>query len=717
MSVINQIVPGSVRNFGIGDGSIPDYTPSQVTTALHLPVISAVFPKGPLAEAIGTHWIRISDVNQIFGDIMDPDGPLYSPTSLLLQQLAAGGQSVVGIRRLSVNNEQARVALSAFLQKKEVPDYERDLNGRFKRDADGNRIATGTVFQGIDIVIKQDPTAVDKGVGELEARTIAGAGDEPETFVLPLIDYVAGVGEEYNKSGLNIGVRNSTLNYRSVAEFVKATGVYPIELKMFTETTAGVRIPTKTVTSSDSTVFTLFEAVFNKVRYSVKRGVGDFTNTNRNRKVVARPAPFNSVHTYQENIETLCQMLYATESKVNDTLLEVNARPYRQMNPFSLVNHNGSPYYAITSSENFQWDLSGSIKATGGINPLFTKEGKLPDYVTNPEVSDPFGLLQGVEFPVTQAQSWQVINNLMAADMVVYRDSLDIKNYTKNRQSVFWDVGYGQEVKEAAEQLLNSRKDVMVFPCATVWTPGRQNTLPEIYSRLNQLSTSVKMNPESELHGTPACRASINTIYAQLVDEETADRFSGNLDLAYAFALFAGNAEGVIRPAMSPDSGENRVLRTMHSPLVEFEENTVGGDNFDKGGITLRTKDVDQLFRPALPTVYSNPDSVLKDVVTVFLCVCIEKILQDVWNNLSGDTTKTASQYVAEMKDTGERLCRDRLGSLVRQIIVNPTYNETTPGGRATMKVTGHAWFNKGKYMMDLDLMAYNEQDLDSTNA
>lgn len=717
MSVINQIVPGSVRNFGIGDASIPNYTPSQVTTALHLPVISAVFPKGPLAEVIGTHWIRTSDIGQIFGDIMDPDSPLYSPTSLLIQQLAAGGQSVVGIRRLSVNNEQARVALSAFVKKVTVEDYERDLNGRFKRNADGDRIPTGTTYQGLDVVIKHDPEAAKKGVGELEVRTIAGGQGEGETFVFPLTDYVAGVGDEYNKSGLQLGVRNTTLNYRSVTEFIKETGVYPLELKMFTETTAGVRIPTKTVTNTDSTLFTLFDAVYKKVRYSVKRGVGDFTNTNRNRKVVARPAPFNSVHVYQENIETLCQMLYASESKVNESLLEVTNRPYRQMNPFTLVDHTGAPYYTLTSSENFQWDLTGSVKATGGISPLLTKEGKLPAYVKTPEVNDPFGLLEGVEFPVTQAQSWQVINALMAADMIVYRDSLDIKNYTKNRQSVFWDVGYTQEVKDAAEQLLNSRKDVMVFPCATVWEPGRQNTLPEIYSRLNQLSTAVKMYPESELHGTPTCRASINTIYAQLVDEETADRFSGNLDLAYSFALFAGNAEGVIRPAMSPDSGENRTLRTMHSPLVEFEDNTIGGDNFDKGGITLRTKDVDQLFRPALPTVYSNPDSVLKDVITVFLCVCIEKIAQDEWNNLSGDTTKSAAEYVALFKDGAERKCRDRLGALVRQITFNPTYNETTPGGRAVMKTTGHAYFNKGKYMMDLDLFAYNEQDLDGTNA
>lgn len=716
MTVLNQIVPGKVDNQGIRDMSIPDYTPSQVTTALHCPVISGVFPKGPLAADSGTHWIRIGDITRIFGDILQPDAPYYNPTSLLIQQLAAGGQSVVGVRRLSVNNEVARVALSAFLQQTEVKDYERDLNGRFKRDADGNRIETGETFQGISIVIKHDPEAAKGAPGSLQRRTIAAAGDQPETHVFPLMEYLAGVGDEYNKSGLQLGVRSDAMNYRSVSEFVKATGVYPLELKMFTETTAGVRIPTKTVNGTDSTVFTLFDAVYNSTRYNVKRGVGDFTNTNRNRKVVARPAPFNNVHVYQQNIEALAQMLYAVESKYNDSLLEGNTFPYRQMNPFTLVNHTGVPYYAIVAGDHTSWDMTATVKAVGGVNPFYTKDGELPDYAPKIEIEDPFNLLADTKFPISAKQAWVIVNKLMAADIIGYMDSLDIKNYTKNRQSLFWDVGYEQEVKDAAEQLLNSRKDIVVVMCATVWDPERQNTLAEIYSRLNQISTSVKMYPESERHGTPTCRASVNTVYAQLVDEETADRFSGNLDLAYAVALFAGNAEGVIRPALSPDSGQNRTLRTMHSPMVEFEDDTVAGDNFAKGGITLRTKDVDQEFRPALPTVYNNPDSVLKDWVTVFLCVCIEKIAQDEWNELSGDTTKSAAEYVALFKDGAERKCRDRLGGLVRQVTFNPTYNEATPGGRAIMKTTGHAYFNKGKYMMDLDLYAYNEQDLD-TNA
>lgn len=721
MTVLNQIVPGKVVNNGIRDESIPDYTPAQPTRPLHLPVISLVTPKGGLADDVGTVWIPVSDIPNMFGNLTNPNSPFYNPTTLLIEQLRRGNQHSVGIRRLSANKKVARTSLSAFVQRVTVQDYERDPSGRFKRNENGQRIPTGETFDGLSIVIKPDPEAANKNVGELSRRTIAAIpaqGDQeavPETQVFPLFEAIAGVGDEYNKSGMNIGVRNDVMNYRSITDFMKATGVYPFELKMFTENDNGLRSYIRTVQSTEASTFTLFKAERNAVQYSVKHGFGNFTGTNQNRKTVARQAPYNNVHVYDDSINALFQTLYVVEREVNDTLLELNDYPFKQMNPFTLVNHTGVPYYALIQGDFTVWDMSGSLRATGGISPFLTEEGKLPSYVTVEEQDDPFGLLANVKTPVTPQQGWEINNELLAIDLNTYIDSVEVKNYTKNRQSFFWDVGYHQKVKDIAERLLGGRKDIIVMPDAVVWKQGEANLVSEVYSRFSQLSNSVKLYPESDKHGTPTCRASINTIQAKLTDERTSDYFSGNLDLAYAFALFAGNQEGVIRPAFSPDSENNRTLRTMHSPLVEFEEDFVAGENFNGGGITLRTKDVDTLFRPALVTVYTNPDSVLKDLVTTFLCVCIEKIAQDEWNELCGDTSKSAEQYVALFKDNAERKCRDRLGGLARQITFVPTYNETTPGGRAVLNVTGHAYFNKGKYMMNLDLYAYNETDLETS--
>lgn len=744
MTIFNQIVPGKVNNRGINDKSIPEYTVAYPVYPLHCPVISLVTPKGELASEKGTQWINVTDFPRIFGDVLDHKKPFYNPSALLVSQLARGAQSVIGVRRLSANNELARVAISAFVQKVTVTDYERDFGGQFKRDADGEKIPTGKTYEGINVVLRPDPMAKTVGYGKLPHRTIPGnaaSGDLPgtdygqlnidtpeggmmrmaiagdlvadrDTEVYPLFEFAAGVGDAYNASGLNMGVNNDALNWRAIAAFVKATGVFPFDLKMFIDQTTGGRTYAKTIERRETAQFTLFDTELNDTQYSVKRSVGMFTNTNANRKSIATPAPFKDAFVYGSEIDALCQLMYVVEQPVNGTLVEVGERFYQQMNPLTCTNHNGSPYFAISTDDTTMWDLSGAVKAEGGISPFYTKEDKLMDGITPETVVDPFNLLAGVKMPISANQAWETVNKLMVADLTAYVEGSEVKNYTRNRQSVFWDVGYTKEVKDVAAQLLSTRKDVFVFSDATVWTPGKANDMGSIYSRFAALTAALRMHPESEQWGTPTVRASINLIEAKLTNEKTAGFFSGNLDLALIFAEFAGNANGNIIAANSPDHGDNRILRSMHTPNIEFEEDIVGNDNFENGGITLRPYDVEQLFRPALVTVYRNVDSVLKDAVTAFLCICIEKICQDEWNTVCGDTSISASAYAANVKDGAERKCRDRLGGLVRNIVVDTSYDEGQPGGRAIMNCVAHAWFNKGKYMMNLDLFAYNEQDL-----
>jgi hypothetical protein len=709
-----------VDNRGINDVSIPDYTPAQTTRPLHAPVIHGVFPKGQLADVNGIVWVNTSQVGAVFGDITDPSSAFYSPTSILIQRLVAGGQASIGIRRLSANNVVARTALSAFVKKVTVQDYQRDITGKFVRDAQGDLVPNeGVTFQGLEIEIKVDPEAKTKGVGELIRRKIAGTppdGQDPGTpdiEVFPLFDGIGGVGDEYNKGGMNFGVDNRAFQFGEIADFVKATGVYPFNLRQFTDTDKGKRNYAKTPRGRETVEATLFDALYQSTRYNLKRAFGEFTGTNVNRKVVPIPAPYSGVHVYQESITALCQSLYAIESQHNDNLVEVSVMPYRQMNPFTCVDHNGAPYYAITTPDTVNWDLSAAIKITGGISPFFDNEGKLPDYVTKSEVDDPFNVLTNVKFPVTRDEAWQVQNNLIASDLEVYVDSIETANYTRNRQSFFWDIGYSQDVKDQAVRLLGSRKDILVIPCATIWRPGKTNNVEQLYSRSAQLNNQVRMFPESEFWGTPSTRSSINLIEAYAIDEPLGEVYSANIDLAYAYALFAGNAQGIIVPSASPSHADNRILRTMHSPNIEFEGDVQSAENFNRGCITLRPYDSgERLYRPALVTVYPNVDSVLKDQVTAFLCVCIEKICQDEWNRVCGDTNLSAANYVSVFKDSAERQCRDRLGSLARNIRVEPSYSEGSVGSKAILNTRVHAYFNKGKYQMTLDLFAHNEEEL-----
>ncbi|UYE93402.1 tail sheath [Shewanella phage FishSpeaker] len=724
-----QIVPGHVQNFGIRDMSIPTYNPEMATFALHAPVIHLITPKGRLAKDHGTQWIRTADFVGLFGDISKPNTPYYGPASKLIEALAAAGQSSIGIRSLSANKEVARIQLVAVVtMDPDVPIYKRDFSGQYLRDPDGDKVQDGVkTVQGARVSIVPELVEMGSRPGQLEFEQTIGdgglnddglpmEGGGPTIYKFPLVEFIGGVGDYYNACGMNLGVKQGSLNRKATAAFVEATGIYPFSFRMFEDLASGFRNYVKTVAGAESSDLTLFETTYNNVRYSPVDAVGAYTNGNINRQVAIRSCPINDVVVYKEHIESLCQLLWGLENQVIDKrLLSFEHYPWRQMNPFTCQDHTGAPYHSIIEEEPGLWDTTHAVNCNGGVSRFFTNEGLPLEGAEPPAVNDTFLFMGDVENPFTYREGWITSNKLIEADLKVYVDSLEMEDYIRNRQSVFWDIGYTEEVKEVAMQLLGKRKDIIVVPDGTVWDPsGKMNPVAEVYGRIQSLVSSVRMYPESEEWGTAACRSSINAIEAKIINEATHSYFSGNIDLAYAFALFAGAANGTVTPSASPDHGINRVLRLMHAPNIEFEGSTVAADNFNNGAVTLRPYDVTgAFFRPSLVTVYqTSADSVLKDLVTNFLCVCMEKIAQDQWNLVVGDTSISAENYAAETKDRIERKCRDALGGIPKQINAECWYNEAQPGGRAVMNARIHAWFNKGKYMMNLDLFAYNEEDL-----
>lgn len=719
MSVFNKIVPGGTDNGGIVDVSIPDYLYSIPAAPLHLPVIHLVTPKGKLAEDVGTQWIPTKDFAKIFGNVFDTTTPFYNPSAALISALAQGTQGTIGVRRLSMNKEVARTALSMFMTKKTQLDYERDAAGRFKYDTNGDLIVKpGKTYEGLEIVLKQDPEAATSAPGQLKVRTITD-GEGNETVVYPMWESLAGVGDEYNKSGMVMGVRDDVMNWRAISEFVRNTGLFPFDLRQFTENTDGEKVFAKTAgTQRDSARFTLFETTVNNVKYSIKNGFGAFTGTNVNRPVLPVPAPFNDVIVYEDNIDTVAQLMYAVEKDANSTLVEVGEsyEYYKQMNPLTCVNHTGAPYYAISLGDYVKWDMTGSVKAIGGISPFLDDKGEVPDFVTKPVINDPLGLLAGLKRPLSMLQGWEINNRLMVTDLTGYVNGPDMRDTTRNRQSLFWDVGYTQPVKDIVIQMLGRRKDVIVIPDGTIWQCGPANAVEDVYARAATIVSQLRMTPESEKWGTPACRAAVNLPEIKLTDEKTGFYFSQNIDLAYAFALFAGNNNGLITVAYSPDHADNRKLRIGHSPTIVFEDDDVAAENFAQGIISLKPYDwVDQTYRAGLPTVTVNPDSVLKDLMTPFLCVCMEKISADQWRLVTGDTTIDKESYESIMKDNIEEECRRAVGGMVGSIVANTSYEEGVPGSRAKLRVAIHGWFNKAKYMMEFDLYAHNQQDLAET--
>ncbi len=702
-----RVIPGHVINNGITDKSNPIIPLTLSTYPCHFPVLSVITPKGPM----GQQTIYPGDFTAIYGNIFDPTTPYYNPIGQLILAMTRGGQASIGVRRLSANDVKARLIVGLKVTEGKINEYERTTNGKYKLTADGKRIIKSQ-RDGIKIapvILKAD---VDTKIGETQVKS-----EGADTHTYPLFELVSGIGDFYNNMIAAFGLSYDS-DWGAVSDFVNEYGIFPYDFSMGSLTKSGIKSVTHDVNGVDINSFTLFDMMDSTtLKYGIKEVIGMYTGDNVNRPHQSKPAPFMDAYVYKENIDEIAQALFAIESAEPKSKLIKNKFgevSYRQMNLLGGVYPDNIPYYAIELDTTVtEYSLQYWHQSSGGISPFYLEDGTLPVNATAPAPGR-LKILTTMSSQLNRATGWDINQQLILADLTEYKDSLMMVNYIRNRQSVMYDLGYNDEIKELLIEMLGVRKDHKLYLHAGYH--GQTLSLAQRYSLAQSLSAKCQLTPESSKSGTPACRAMVNLWDGKIINESTGDRFTLLIDLAYAYAKFGGNSEGKLFAANSPDHGDNRVLQIMYDPTVDFESLDAASNNFTEGCLTIRPYDKDMYYRPALPTVYSLPNSVLKDDVTTSTCIAIEKILQDQWSIVSGDTTISKLSYQAIVKDNAERAIRDNYGSVIAQVRVETFFDETRADARSTMRAVAHVWFNKGYYMLDMDLYAYNEQDLETTS-
>lgn len=716
---ITKIVPGQVHNNGITDGSIPITVPQLATYPCNFPVLAMVTPKGPL----GQKYINTGDYANIYGNVQDTETPYYNVISALIHSLALGGQASLGMRRLTANKQVSRSAIGVKVIKQDIQQYKRDNTHHFVLDESGRRqpITDGDVtYAGYTfehVILKSDHLGWSDGVGAL--KNVNGEEDGKQYTIYPLYELPSGIGDHYNQMGHFAGIPNNA-DWNGISEFVNRYGVYPYTMKLYELTKSGLPVLAKTLVNTEETSFTLFNMKDAQgVRYGLNTAIGNYTGASSNRPIVPRPAPFTEAHVYQNNLELLTKLVLETEMEVKPELLVYldGVEPHKQINILTGVNHEGVPYYTLEiAGETRLFNLNSQLNSFGGISPFLNDEGKFikvdgysEDYWTETydfsENPDP-----AKKTTLTRRDAWKITQELLLADLMSYRNSLEMKDWTRNRQSIIFDVGYNTAVKDELIQLLNVRKDQVAIFSDSEWLENY--SIEQRYSTRQYLTNRLRLTPESTQSGTPASRAMIVMWSLKKIDEESGEDMPHVLDLATKFAQFGGNAEGRLLRQFCPDHGDNRIVSTMYGATVEIEDDELGASNFELGAVTLRPYNQTQLYRPALPSIYPHNDSVLKDFVTNFTAINAEKIIADSWTLVSGDTTISAEDYASIVKDSSEERIRDNLGAMIADARVEPSYNEGAPNGRSILNATGYLAFNKGKYMMNMSLVALNEQDL-----
>lgn len=729
MSNFTKVIPGRVKNHGIvSREELPSIIPT-LTSPAHFPDFAMVTPRGP-TKRINT---RLGNFTAIYGDTTDPFGAYYNPVALAVQKLGAAGQASFSFKRLTANEERARVIMGIVLyENQEVPNYIREPNGDYQYDAAGKPKVNETTptIQGSFVVPAIQKTNSETAIGaakvvefESEDEGLVPAGTKGKFY--PLFELLSGIGDEYNSMYFSLG-HSPVTDWAEISLFVRTYGSYPYTFNQGERLDNGIRVPKDTVYGTPGTTFTLYDTVgANNVLYGVQNALNVYTGRNVNRPVQPEPSPFEDAYVYTNNLNVVCTKLYGVEypSGVGAPVVQTKRLPaHAVMNPLTLVDHNGKFYKNIVFGGLLD-SIDGNIKGTrvgqntyhyasGGIYPFADKTGAYPGKPTTWDDEHDGVWVPNVNSPamVSHKQYWEMNQALLLGYLTSYAESLDFQDVIRNRTSFFWDMGFNEQIKDAIIHFLSKRKDFIAVLCATEYLKNK--TQEQIYSAVNMLNTKITMIPESEQFQSQACRSAINLWDCRVINEPTFGRFSLNIDTMYAFAYAGGGEDGKVFAERMPDHQGNRTLRIVHDPMVQFEAEDPAANNLIQGGITVTPLNIEQFCRPALPSVYPDLNSVLKDLTNPWKAVCVEKILADNWIQISGDPQVPREGYISFMKDRSEARIRDNLGAVLGNWEVVPSFKEDSPNAKSVMYCTTKLWFGKGYYMMDSVLEAYNQDSL-----
>lgn len=225
--------------------------------------------------------------------------------------------------------------------------------------------------------------------------------------------------------------------------------------------------------------------------------------------------------------------------------------------------------------------------------------------------------------------------------------------------SAVWDSGFSLETKKKFYLPMSRRKDVITHVCTHIvadydnfatlagWDYQPQNTEAIEQSIAVQLQTIGQLYPESEVYGTPACRAVVFGQSGKLSNSPWKETSSLIVDFAAKIAAYMGAGDGRWKADKSPDAGANNQVSMFNTNTVNLKFKRLDDKNksWDAGLIYAQNYDRASLFYPAFQTIYPDDTSVLNSYFTAAACARIEREVQNVWRDLSGKEL-TPAQFI-----------------------------------------------------------------------
>ena len=649
---------------------------------------------------------------------------------------------------------------NAFIATATLPSYQRvATTGQWSLSTGGakQQNATNTVPGIIRIWHLNQITSTNNTLGGAAASTSSvyvtttnglvtvsrtGTGTAIPTIILPIFDWeVASVGAYGNRTGLRLYAPNALSSAPPDIAEMGRTAQYLYRFQMVERPTGQITpMVTTTLTGATSLDLAIQPNVLDPLYNNYISANMEFAQAYQDDEPITGPdiiGPISQFYTYDTNVTTVLNMLFAIERNALETSgyfsSSVNPSPTIAWNPLdpntswvpidydnaanvglmnilSSSDFNGVPYEGIagaivsgdTDNVTFDSNVIGTMYAVGG------SDGELDTGSFDTAVYNLFTNYNNYVDPITGVL-------------------IPLMDDAKYQQSVVYDSGYSVQTKGALLNAIGFRKDIAVIlgtHATGSWSTGVGSTWSASTIQLTEsleeaaltlLSTKAALFPESELYGTPVCRAAIIGHSGYLINSQYVSLLPLTIEIADKMSKYMGAGTGIWNAAYAPDVYPGNRVNLFKKVNLTWKTSQAYATDWGSGLVWVQNYDPNSLFIPALKTVYQNDTSVLNSIITMFGCVELEKVAQRTWRDLTGDTSLNDGQFIKK----SNQLITDRVANRFnnRFVIVPNTFktqDDVTRGYSWSTIITIYA--NNMRTVGSFTIAANRMSDLATTN-
>lgn len=575
----------------------------------------------------------------------------------LINILSGNANQVMLQRVVPEDAKTATLRLSIDIVADLIPQYQRSLTGGFVLGPDGNRIPLpGEPAPGYRWMWVLESIAANEVFGQAPTRvgTLVSSTDVASQLY-PIHEFQLASAGSY---GDNVGIR---LYAPTSLSGVPVNDSLALDQKTYLNRL--VVIERDDASTTPNVVETLSSETY--VDFAYKEGAIDKANDlelfaddvilqgweqKASRGVLPVRGRFGKMHVYYANLEAVLGKVQAAEAPFG--LVPVDDDSLYLVNLLGGTDLYGVPYYAGVvegpSSGGVLMSENSNHYAAGGTDGTMTA---------------------------------QTFDALVANQVANYGDlQADLMDDAVYPQSMLIDTGFTMDTKKKLLVPMGRRKDIgVLLSTQDVLLP--QNTASQETSAATVLRSAARLYPESEVYGTPVCRAMIIGHSGYLVGMKWKQLACLTLDFADKCSKYMGAGNGIWKPAAAfdmPPANQVSLFRDVNCSYKKADQRT---RDWATGLVWVQSYDRSSLFTPAYQTVYDDDTSILNAAPNMFVAIELEKIAQRTWRDLAGISKLTPAQFIARSNRLIAERAKDRFDD--RVIIVPETFmaaNDTQRG-------------------------------------